>query len=197
MAVSKVSLVNKALTLCGGQPITAMTDDTENARVANRVYEISLKSVLSECKWTFATTRATLSLSADTMPWLHTNEAYVYVRPSNALRIFNVSDPRATWREERDYIISDTASLGITYVYYHDDPSKYPPKFVDALVDKLCSDVCYAITNDIKKAEAFLNKYNKVSLLKAKSENSQTGTHQIPKDDAWEIAKYNNENVNA
>jgi hypothetical protein len=192
MAVSKTSLINKALTVCGASPITNITDETNNARVANRVYEISLKSVLTECCWTFAATRCTLSLSAVTMPWEYSGEAYVYVRPSSCLRIFETSSEDAEWREEGDLIISDTGSLGIKYVYYHDDPSKYPAYFLEALIDKLCSDVSFMIINSASKAEAFLTKYTKISIPKAMSMNSQIGTQQKPKDDEWELAKLGN-----
>lgn len=197
MSVSKTSTANKALTLCGAAPITNITDDTNNARIVNRVYEISLKSILTECRWNFATTRTTLSLSADDVAWYHTDEAYVYVRPSNALRIFETSSERAIWREEGDYIISDTASLGIKYVYYHDNPSKYPAAFLEAFIDKLCADISFMILNSASKAEGFMAKYEKVSLPKAMSENSQTGTQQQPVDDAWLNAKYSNGNPDA
>jgi hypothetical protein len=197
MAVTKTSLVNKALTLCGAAPITNITDDTENARIVNRVYEISRRSILTECRWNFATTRTTLSLSADSMAWLYTNEVYVYVRPADALRIFGVSDDRTEWREEGDYIIADTTGLGIRYVYDHDNPAKYPPKFLDAFIDKLCSDICFMILNSAPKAQAFLEKYKKVSLLNAVSENGQTGVQQYLRDDAWEKAKYFNTNPEA
>lgn len=192
MSVTKTSLINKALTLCGAAPITNITDDTNNARVANRVYEISRRSVLSECRWTFATTRATLSVSASTMPWYHSGETYVYVRPATCIRIFETSEQTAMWREEGDYIISDTQSLGIKYVYDLDDPAKYSALFTDAFIDKLCSDVSFMILNSAPKAEAFLTKYVKVSLPKAMSANAQTGTQQDPMDDFWVMAKLGN-----
>jgi hypothetical protein len=190
MAITKTSLVNKALTLCGAAPITNITDDTNNARIVNRVYEISRQSILSECKWTFATTRTTLTLSADTMAWYHESETKVYIRPADALRIFESSDPYATWREEGDYIISDTGSLGIKYVYDLDDPAKYRPKFLEAFIDKLCADICYMILNSGPKAEKFMEKYEKVSLPKAMAENAQTGVHQEMMDDEWLNSKY-------
>lgn len=192
MAVTKTSLINKALTLCGAAPITNITDDTNNARVANRVYEISRKSILAECRWTFATTRATLSLSAATMPWYNPGEAYVYVRPTTFVRIFGTNDVNACWREEGDFIVSDTQNLGVLAVYDLDDPAKYSSLFTDAFVDKLCSDICFMILNSASKAESFLAKYAKISLPKAMSANSQTGTQQDPKDDEWINAKQSN-----
>lgn len=192
MSISKTALVNKALTLCGAAPIINITDETNNARVVNRVYEIARQSILTECAWTFALTRTTLSLSADTMAWSYANETYIYVRPSNALRIVDVSDSDAQWREEGDYIISDTNNLGIKYVYDHDDPAKYRPKFLEAFIDKLCADISFMILNSAPKAEAFFAKYEKITLPKAMAENSQTGLQQIMKDDEWERAKLSN-----
>jgi len=124
------------------------------------------------------------------MPWEYDTEAYVYVRPSTVVRIFDVSDVHAIWRVEGDFIISDTNSLGIKYVYDHDDPSKYPASFSEAFIDKLASDVSFMILNSSTKAKAFLEKYETVSLIKAMAENAQTGTHLYPRDDAWEGAKF-------
>lgn len=192
MAVSKTSVANKALTLCGAAPITNITDDTNNARIMNRVYEIARLSILGEAPWTFALTRATLSVSAVTLPFSAPDENYVYVRPSTVVKIFEVSDQRAIWREEGDFIISDTQSLGIRYVYDHDDPSKYPGYFAEAFIDKLCSDICFVILNSASKAQAFLEKYRKVSLPDAMSSNAQLGTPNTPLDDEWLLSKYTN-----
>lgn len=192
-AVSKTSLVNKALTLCGAAPITNITDDTNNARIANRVYDISRKSILSECKWNFATTRVTLALSADSLAWTHLREDFVYVRPATIITIFGTSDRDAAWREEGDHIISDTQNLGLKFVYDHDDPAKYPALFADAFIIKLCADISYMIINSKTKAEGFLAAYEKIFLPKAMSVNSQTGTQQPPHDDEWERAKFGTE----
>lgn len=192
MSVSKTTTVNKALTLCGAAPVSAITDDTNNARVVDRVYEIARKSILSECLWTFAATRTTLATTAASLAWNYDDETYVYVRPTAALKIFEVNPDTAIWREEGANIITDTSSLGIKFVYDHDDPSLYPAYFLEAFIDKLCVDISYMIINSVTKAEAFLSKYQKISLPNAKSSNSQIGKQQDPIDDAWEIAKLMN-----
>lgn len=193
MANSKTSLANKALTLCGAAAITNITDDTPNARTVNRVYAIARQGILSECNWNFAKTRATLSLSAVTQPWDHDDEAYVYVRPANVLTIVETNDKYAIYREEGDYIMSDTANLGIKYIYDIDDPAKYPPKFVDAFVDRLCAEIAFQIVNSKTLAQEYLEKYEKISLPKAMARNSQQGTQVEQVDDAWENAKYHND----
>jgi hypothetical protein len=111
MAISKTSICNKALTLVGANPIVSIDDDSQNARILNRVYEIALKSILSECKWNFAIKRHTLVESTETIDWDYDDEAYVYVRPADVVRIFGTNDDDAVWREEGDLIISDTAAL--------------------------------------------------------------------------------------
>jgi hypothetical protein len=190
MAISKTDLLNKALTQVGANPITSIDDSSNNARILSRVYEISLRSILYECQWNFAVKRILLTVSADTVPWYDTGNTYIYAKPTDIIRIFGVSDDQATWREEGDYIISDTSGLGIRYVYYLDVPSKYPAFFVDAFIDRLCSEIAYGIVNSDTLATRFKELYEGVTLPKAMAANSQIGTQQYLNDDAWENAKY-------
>lgn len=191
MAITQTDIINKALTLVGASTVISISDDSENARVLSRVYEIALRSILSECKWNFATKRSNLSSVPDTLDFDDVGESYVYVKPTDMIRIYSTNPVNASWREEGDYIMSDSAGLGVRYVYYLDTPSKYPSYFLDAFIDKLASDICYAIVNSASLAQTFFEKYVKVSLPKAVSANSQTGVQQVLQDDAWELAKYN------
>lgn len=197
MAISKVDICNKALTLVGAAPITSLDDDTNNADTISRVYEIALRSLLAECKWNFATKRVLLSTVTDTLDWYDTGETIVYQKPADVIRIFGTNSPSATYREEGDYIISDTDGLGIRYVYYLDSPSKYPPAFIEALSDKLASDIAYPIVNSATLGEKYKTLYETISLPRATAENSMTGTQQTLRDDAWELAKFNDTQVDA
>lgn len=197
MAITKTDIINKALTLVGAAPVISIDDDTENARVLSRVYEISLRSILSECKWNFATKRANLSSIVNTLDFEDVGESNVYAKPTDMVRIFSVNPVNASWREEGDYIITDSSDFGVRYVYFLDTPSKYPSYFLDALVDKLCSDIAYAIVNSASLAETFLKKYEGVSLPKAVSSNSQTGVQQTLQDDAWVMSKFMNSSPDA
>lgn len=190
MATDKTDILNKALTLVGAAPVTSISQDSNNARVLNRTYEISLRSILGECKWNFATKRENLSLSNDTLDWYDTGISTVYVKPPDIIRIYGVSSPGVQWKEIGDYIVSDTGSLGLEYTYFLDDPTKYPSLFVDAFVDKLASDIAYMIVNSGSLGEKYLEKYERISLPKATAANSQSGIQQTLKDDAWELAKY-------
>lgn len=188
--ITTIGICNHALVLCGASPITSLTEDSTNARALNAVFETARKSILTECRWTFALTRSSLATSSTTMAWLHDEEAYVYDRPSGALRIWQMSDIEAIWREEGNYIISNTASLGTLYTIDHSEVGLWRHRFVEAFIDKLCAEICFHILNSATKAEAFLAKYEKITLPKAMAEDSQTGVHQEVQDDAWLKAKY-------
>ena len=101
-----------------------------------------------------------------------------------------MSDIEAIWREEGAYIISNTASLGTLYTFDHSEVGLWRHKTIVAFIDKLCSDICFMILNSGPKAQAFLEKYEKVTLPKAMAEDSQTGIHQEVQDDAWLKSKF-------
>lgn len=190
MAITKGDILNKCLVLVGANPIVSIDDDTENARVLSRVYDLSLRSVLSETEWYFAMKRELLALSGDTLAWTDTTwENYVYVRPRDAIRIFSTNEPSSKWREEGQYIISDTSGLGVRYSWFIEDATKYPVFFVDALIDKLCENISYYVLNSPSKSQEFKETYLKISLPRAMSVNSQIGVPEYMKDDAWILAK--------
>jgi len=189
MAISRTEICNKALTLVGANPIVNIDDDTQNARVVNRVYELALKGILSEAPWVFALRRSLLAQTTDVPGWYDTNENYVYAMPNECIRIFRSNDDEAIWRQVGATIISDTSGLGVEFVYYNNTPSTYTASFVEAFVDKLCSDIAFMIVNSKTVAENFLEKYEKVSLAKALAENSQIGFPTYMNDSSWVNAK--------
>lgn len=187
-----VNIVNHALLLCGASPITALSDDTANARSVNAVYEAARKSFLTQTQWTFNTTRSTLVTNSTTslFPWTFDEEGYVYNRPGttasgNCLRIWEMSTRGAVWREEGDYIIADTSGLGARWAWDNDQLGTWRSSAVIAFMDKLCADISFMILNSVEKSKMFLEKYEKISLPTAMAENGQTGEQQWVQDDYW------------
>ena len=189
--VTTITICNKALVLCGASPIASLTEDSTNARALNAVYDISQQDFLTENRWTFSLTRSTMAtVATTTFAYLRDEEGYAYTRPANALRIWEMSDLSAIWREEGNYILSDTADLSALWTWHNTEVGIWTPKALMAFMDKLCADVAYHIINSGPKATAFLEKYYQVSLPAAIAENSQTGSHQEVIDDAWLLSKY-------
>jgi hypothetical protein len=194
----KVTIVNRALTILGAEPINDLTDDTLEANVANRIYDESRQSILSERLWTFATKRALLNQVTTPLAWTNTQMNFLYQLPSDWLRIFGVNSERATWRVEQDKLLSDTAGIGIIYVFNQTDTTKWNPSFVDAFADKLAADMSFYVNNSNTSTKNLLEKYEGVSLPKAESEDSQgQGTPFEIDDNLWSYAKYGFTPVNA
>lgn len=189
-------ILNHALVLCGASSITSLSDDTANARSLNAVYENCRRGFLTETRWSFSTTRSSLATNSTTglFPWTFEEEGYVYDAPGtpsvNCLRIWDMSDPNAIWRLEGNYIISDTADLGVRWTFDNSEIGLWSPKAIIAFMDKLCADISLMIMSSSKKAQMYLEKYEKVSLPDAMAENSQTGFQIQVIDDAWLASKF-------
>ena len=190
MATSNIDVVNRALMLIGAKPIVSFNEESQNARIMKRLWETCLKGFLSRCLWTFATKRALLSTSTDTPAWTTNGEEYVYQKPSDCIRIFGRNMTSAMLRIEGNQILSDSSGLGILYVFYQDDITKFSASAIEALADKLASEAAFAVLNDAKKAEFLLQKYNSITLPDAMVENSQEQDAQAVEDSDWLIAKY-------
>jgi hypothetical protein len=186
----KVTIVNRALSLLGAEPIVNLTDNTPEAQIANRFYDESRKSVLSEVLWNFATKRVVLNAVVGSPAWSLDQVNNIYQLPSDIIRIFGISSNSATWRIEQDKLITDVVGIGILYVFDLTDTTKFSASMTDAFADKLAADMAYAILNSNTEAKLLLEKYEGQSLPKATSENSQEGTPQEIKDDLWSYAKY-------
>jgi hypothetical protein len=186
----KVTIINRALSLCGAEPIINLTDDTAEAKIANRFYDESRRSVLSECLWNFAAKRVMLNAVVGSPAWSLDQVNNIFQLPSDIIRIFGVSDPSAIWRIEQQQLLTNVSQIGILYVFNLTDTTKFSSSFTDAFADKLAADMSYSILNSTTETKMLLEKYNGASLPKAMAENSQEGTPAQVQDDLWSYSRF-------
>ena len=146
---TKTSIANQALGWLGANLITAFTDDSREAQLITANYPDIRDAVLEEREWTFASARRSL-LPSVTAPLY--GYAYKFTIPGDVLRILEVrNDKRARgkngldWRLEGDFILADSDSLDIRYIYRNDEPASYSPGFVQALAARLAADLAIPI----------------------------------------------------
>ena len=187
---TNVSIANRALTLAGMKPIVSFTDDSPNAKTVKRMYDDSLKSVLSSYPWSFAIKRVALALLTETPVFTENEQKYVYSLPSDCMRVNDFFPVGATGKIEDGKVYSDTANLYLRYTYLNDNPQTYFAGFVDAFADHLSSEICYNLTGDAKKGEALASKYESVSLPRAKSSDASQGDPQELDQDGWTLARF-------
>ncbi len=178
---SKVAIVNRALALLGANRIINLTDDTQEAKIVNNMYDGSLKSILCECCWNFATKRKMLNMLTTKPEWGGGN---MFQLPSDMVRIFETSAD-VDYTIEGNYLITRASEIGIKYTYVNDDDSVYPPYFVDAFVYRLAHDICYDLTNSASRANELLDMYEGHYLPVAKSKNARDKTPVKVKDGDW------------
>lgn len=181
--MSKIEIINKALTKLGANRIKTLNDDTLEARAANEVYDYALNSVLSETDWTFAIKRQMLKESnGKTPPW---GEGKYFILPPDLVKIVDVMDRNIKWHREGDYIFTHASKFGLVYIAKFVDPTFYPPYFIDALVAKLAAELCYLITNSASETNNLIDLYEGQILPVAKTKNAREKSSPIIEDSFW------------
>lgn len=189
--VSQVSIINRALEKIGCKPITNITDNTEEARSANRVWEQVRKDMLCEGNWTFAIKRENLNTVTDTIDWERDSMDYIFQLPSDFVKMVGVSDRRAIWTIEGDKLITDYDEIGIKYIYDLTDVIKFSSLFIEAMTDKLAAEMAFGLTSNPEVASYYRERYDNVSLPKALSTDSiGSGTPLGIDDGNWVESKF-------
>jgi len=128
MITTSVNICNRALRKVGAIKITDLSSTTDqNAIIMNDLYDDSLRVVLCEANWMFATKRAELSLTADdtSVIWTKNNLVYAYNVPSDFLRLVGWSESHEWVRQEGDYFLSNSDG-GITKVSVNENTTATP-----------------------------------------------------------------------
>lgn len=141
---SAVSICNLALSRLGDSATIASIDPPEGSAQAEHCavfYPMALGHMLERHGWRFATRRAALALlEANSWDWRH-----AYAVPSTMIRAMAVLLPTDAKDAESQPFESETAADGtpliltnvgqavLRYTVQVDDPTKFPPLFVDAL----------------------------------------------------------------
>lgn len=162
---NKVSIANRALTKLGAQRILLLSDDTEQARVLNSMFDDVRDAELRRCRWKFALRRAELMALVE--PPLF-GYAYQYPLPADYLGLVQVGEiyvragmgGTAPWVVEGGHILTGlTAPLRIRYQARVENASLYDPLFVEMLACKLAMEACEALTQSSGKYEAAAQAY--------------------------------------
>jgi len=186
---SPVSICNLALTVLGADRITAMSDNSENARRLTAIYDACLEDVLRAHPWNFAIVRQQLALLSTTPVFGY---EYEFQLPGDCLRVIEVSDGTnlvESFVIEGRKLLSDQNSISIKYIANVVDPNQYTSQFIFVFSSRLASEIAYAVTNNKSTAELALQTYMQ-RLQNAKETDAQesSSVNVIDQDD-WTINK--------
>jgi hypothetical protein len=195
---SSVDIANRALTKLGQSRITALDQDTNNARVINAVYDTLRDAELRAHVWSFAITRASLAVLADAPLYQY---SYQYQLPSDCLRLLeiehfspsNLNDyitrDDTNYKIEGNKILTNAnAPLNIRYVKREEDTQQYSSDFVEAFACRLATECAETLTNSTSKRQLAWQEY-KDAISIARRTNSLELPSQAIYDDSWMLSR--------
>ena len=149
---SVVNICNSALNLIGASTISALTEDTKNARLCNQRYEPVRNRVFRSHNWNCLIKRVQLAANS-TDPVIEFDKSYAL--PSDCLRVLKIhngtTDSIASnldYKIEGKNIVTDETTVYIVYIALDTDPNNYDVYLREAISHQLAADLAYAITNN-------------------------------------------------
>jgi len=186
---SKVGICNLALSTLGADRITALTENSENARRLTTVYDDILKDVLRAHPWNFAIARTTLGQLATTPAF---DYDYEYQLPSDCLRVISASDGTNSITdykiEGRKLLTNDTA-VKIKYIISVTDPNQFTSQFIYVFCSRLAAEIAYAVTNNKSTAEQMFQLYLSRLDIAKQTDAQESSSVETQDEDLWTIEK--------
>jgi hypothetical protein len=182
---SVVDICNIALQKLGASRIVSLTQDTENARECNLLYEQARDAELRAHPWNFAIKRA--QLASSTAPVHGPTSAYPL--PSDCLRLLPQDPCRAfddlDWQiEGRSIVTDDTGALDIRYIYRVTDPNLFDALFVELMACRLAEGLNEKITQSNSKGQQ-IREDRRVALREARKVNAFENQSQEAPEGSW------------
>ena len=159
---SVVDICNSALNLLGASTISALTDDSKNARLCNQRYEPIRNRVFRSHAWNCLHKRVQLAQNS-TAPVVE--YSYAYALPSDCLRVLKVhngtTDSIASsldYKLEGRNIVTDEGTIYAIYIALITDPNEYDVYLQESISHQLAADICYAVTNNATLAKNYMER---------------------------------------
>ena len=159
---SVVDICNSALNLLGASTISALTEDTKNARLCNQRYEPIRNRVFRSHNWNCLIKRVQLAQDS-TGPVIE--YTYGYTLPSDCLRVLKIhngsTDSIASaldYKIEGRKVVTDQTTIYLIYVAVDTDPTNYDVYLYEAISHQLAADLAYAITNNSTLANNYMKR---------------------------------------
>jgi hypothetical protein len=156
---SVVDICNSALNLLGASTISALTDDSKNARLCNQRYEPVRNRIFRSHAWNCLTKRVQLAQDS-TAPVVE--YSYAYTLPSDCLRVLKIhtgaTDSIASdieYQVEGRKIKTNEGTVYLVYIALVSDPNEFDVYLQEALAAGLAADIAYAVTNNATLAKNY------------------------------------------
>jgi len=192
---TELEVANMALDMLKEAPITSLEQGTSPARWMQRNFKTARNMVMTTHIWKFAMKRATLA-EDPTPPEFEWERQYR--KPDDCFRVLPLRVGGALngrlipHQVEGDFILTNAGSpLYIRYLSVVEDPTLWPPLFVEAVACKLAARAAHFITGKQSMQELAEAKFKEAMTLAASIDSSE-GTHAAQYATMYDDARYYN-----
>ena len=175
-----IEVAQKAMVLVGLEPLTAFTDQTDEALVMNTIYEDIVQDCLGQNNWNFALGQKTLSRLADT-PVDRWDAAYALPTNPSVMQVQTVTIDDIPQKydiyERNIYINAQVDDTVVLNYVYRPETQYFPPTFTLWLIYRLTSVLALSVTRKGDVAESY-TKLAEQQFRRAKARDAQQVTTQ-------------------
>ena len=173
--MNDIEICSTALTMLGADEITTFEDESREAKICNRIYELTVRNCLSDRNWSFAQNSIQLN-KLSTVPLFGYSSAFQL--PTNYLRLVGKDNPSLPHSIKEKYLYCDASEVKINYIFRLAE-EKFPPYFTLYVVNSLCKILSISLMEDENKA-AYYTKEVLESRKRAGIIDSQSNGNTIP-----------------
>jgi len=159
---SVVDICNSALNLLGASTISALTDDSKNARLCNQRYEPVRNRIFRSHAWNCLTKRVELAKDSAAPVVEYANQ---YTLPSDCLRVLKVHtgvtdsiESQIDYQVEGKKIKTNEGTIFLIYIALITDPNIYDVYLQESISHQLAADLAYAVTNNATLANTYMQR---------------------------------------
>lgn len=164
---SDIDIASNALVRIGVPPISSFTEGGAAGVAASNLYEPTVKALLTESRWRFASAKRSLArlTAAPLNEW-----QYAFQLPSDMILMYRVY-PNMDYEIYEDKLYSNASEIEVDYLF-RPDTSLFSPSFQLALEYKLASEFALIVTSNRSLTETYEMKYIEM-MKKARYADSQ------------------------
>lgn len=182
MAANAVAIVNSALIKLGVETITALSDTSKQAILANEQYSKVRDDLLTKYFWDFAIKRVALVEDVGTPAFEYSHQ---FVLPSDYLRAFYVYPAGETeWIIEGAFLVTNEESVNLVYIAQITDTTKFTKTFDEAFALRLAYELSYPLVQSVSLKQTLGEEFKEI-IRDVRSIDAQTGTPININDDVW------------
>ena len=181
---SQTSIANLALTGLGADSIISLSEDSQNARRINAVWDLIRDEVLRSHTWHFAKERREFTLLADAPAFGYSSAFQI---PGDVIRILE-TEYDYEWKIEGDQVICNEDVFNCLCLIRVTDTTKWDTAFVTLFAARLEAELAYSITNTRTIQADRWDVYTK-KLRETKAYNAQEGSLTELQANTWLLSR--------